>query len=104
MIQTQNFSIGFEYPRTKSNKGVIYLNGESFANTWVQAGDWRADRKPKWIINRDGKAFELNYQHFEDNELNFFDTPEQMLNHLEEWFARRKELSWIDVDFLPNNL
>lgn len=86
MISTKNFFIGFRYPRTESSHGVIYLNGDFFANTWIQSSEWFADGKPKWMINRDIKAIELNYQHSENGELSYFDTPEQMLNHLEEWF------------------
>ena len=90
MIHTKNFFIGFEYPRKDNQRGIIYLDGEEFANTWIQAGDWRKDGKPKWVINRDGKAFALGYQHNDqDPEKNFYDTPEQMLEHLQEWFDRR---------------
>jgi hypothetical protein len=83
MIKTDNFCIGFEYPRTKTQHGVIYFRGDAFANTWVQTEDW-GKHGGRWIVNRDGKAFEMKFP----NDCPSFETAEKMLDYLETWFDK----------------
>ncbi len=78
MYKSENFWIGFDYPRSKSHHGVIYFQGEAFANTWCQTG-WGKDG---WVINRDGKAFEMSYPSTDKH----FDSCDDMLDHLETWY------------------
>ena len=88
MYKTENFFVGFEYPRSK-NHGIVYFQGESFCNIWVQKGDWRKDGKEKWLINKDGKAFELDFQHDSISE-DGFDSVQEILDYLENWWKENQ--------------
>jgi hypothetical protein len=86
MIKTKHFCIGFRYPRTSSNQGIIYLDGEEFANTFQCHPDYKSIAN-KWTINRATKAFELKFEHDKVSEA-CFDSPQEMLNYLEEWYKK----------------
>ena len=80
MYKSENFCIGFTYPRTKSHHGVIYFQGDSFANTWCQTG-W-GEGRDGWVVNRDGKAFEMSLPEVG----RVFDSCDDILDYLEKWY------------------
>lgn len=78
-IQTKHFFVGFEHPRTRSNHGQVFLNGETFANVWQNPQDH--PHAGKWTLNRDMLAINMELT------CNYPPTTtlEEMLQNLEEW-------------------
>jgi hypothetical protein len=85
MNQTKNFYVGFDYPRTRSNRAVIFFQGDTFAITWQRPAD--APNAGWWVLNRDGKASELGLPQWPDQQ-----TLENLLESLEQWLESRTQI------------
>jgi hypothetical protein len=80
-MQSKHFFAGFDFPRHKSNRAVVYLNNECFASIWQMAEDF--PNAGRWTINRDFKALELGFPACKETFLTLTD----LFAHLENWWA-----------------
>ena len=79
-ISSKNFSIKFGEFSGDNPNGKIYLGDKWFANVIFVPREY-GKYGEKWVINKHTEAFNLKYNY----ELPF-DTLEDMLKHLEEWY------------------
>jgi hypothetical protein len=56
-----NFYIGFDYPRTDTNKGTVYFEDEIFGSVWQSGDDMPGCSAGLWAFNRRAKACLLDW-------------------------------------------
>jgi len=89
-----NFYIGFEYPTTGANHGVIYLNGQAFANVWLNPTEgYPPALAGRWTLNRQPLAMDMNLP----DVFPTYTEPQSMLEALEDWLAHVTTYTHVDI-------
>ena len=91
---TEHFFVGFECPTTKANHGVIYLNGQAFANVWLNPViGYPPALAGRWILNRQQLAMEMGLS---DVFPAYAELP-ATLEELENWLAHVTIAAYVDT-------
>jgi len=89
--KSTHFFIGWRHPYQQPFYGEIYCNGLEFAGCWRTKADQFIDQSDprigKWVLNRHGLAIDEGCPVAEK----YFDTPEALLQWLEEWLDKSQK-------------
>jgi hypothetical protein len=79
----KHFNIVWNQQGVSKGAGKIMLDDKIwFANTLQINSDWDRKHAGMWILNKHQGAFDLNFA----SDKFFFDSPEAILEHLEDWY------------------